>query len=154
MTEELKLKDVLGAIDLDAKDLWDQLTPEQKKQVNFFLLNRYMSVAKGKREVVEHHVLLTNELYNKNLFLLLNKHPKLLWQLLCSCSHESKSIQWHEYIKLGATKNKKEQFIADQFPTMKDSDIELLAALSTDKELKEYAQDLGWDKKAINGLKF
>jgi hypothetical protein len=36
---------------------------------------------------------------------------------------------------------------------MKRSDIATLAAISTDKEIKQYCEDLGWDKKAINGIK-
>jgi hypothetical protein len=36
---------------------------------------------------------------------------------------------------------------------MKHNDIETLAAITTDKEIKEYCQDLGWDKKQIAELK-
>jgi hypothetical protein len=36
---------------------------------------------------------------------------------------------------------------------MKLSDIETLAAITTDKEIKEYAKDLGWDKKQIADIK-
>jgi hypothetical protein len=36
---------------------------------------------------------------------------------------------------------------------MKHNDIETLATITTDKEIKEYCADLGWDKKEINGLK-
>jgi hypothetical protein len=36
---------------------------------------------------------------------------------------------------------------------MKRTDVETLAAISTDKEIKQYCEDLGWDKKAINGIK-
>jgi hypothetical protein len=37
---------------------------------------------------------------------------------------------------------------------MKMSDVETLAVITTDKEIKEYAKDLGWDKKQINAIKF
>ena len=40
-----------------------------------------------------------------------------------------------------------------QFPNMKMADIETLAAITTEEEIKEYAQALGWDKKQINAIK-
>ena len=82
MADKLPLKDILGAIDMNAKEVWDELTDEQRKSVSFFLLNRYCSVVKGKRESQELAVFKTNEYYNKNYFTVA-KHQKLLWQLLC-----------------------------------------------------------------------
>jgi hypothetical protein len=70
------------------------------------------------------------------------------------CSHESKKTYFHEWISLKKQKNKKEEFLAELFPNMKMSDIETLAVITTDKEIKEYAKDLGWDKKQINAIKF
>jgi predicted CopG family antitoxin len=60
---------------------------------------------------------------------------------------------FHEWIPLKKQKNKKIDFLAELFPTMKMADVETLAAITTDKEIKEYARDLGWDKKQIHGLK-
>ena len=87
---KLKLNEILASVDMNAKHLWAELTDEQRKSVVFFTLNRYISSVQGSREEKEHFVLLGNERFNKNLFLLLNKHNKLLWQLACSCGHESK----------------------------------------------------------------
>ena len=61
MADKLPLKDILGAIDMNAKEVWDELTDEQRKAVSFFLLNRYCSVVKGKREAQELAVFKTNE---------------------------------------------------------------------------------------------
>jgi hypothetical protein len=36
---------------------------------------------------------------------------------------------------------------------MTRADVETLAAITTAKEIKKYCEDLGWDKKAINGIK-
>jgi hypothetical protein len=152
-TTKLKLNEVLAAVDMNAKHLWDELSDEQKKSVVFFTLNRYISNVKGSREDNEHFVLLGNERFNKNLFLLLNKHPKLLWQLACSCGHESKKIYFHQWLKLLKEKNKKEQFLEDLFPNMKKNDVKTLAAITTDKEIKEYCKELGWDKKQLGEIK-
>ena len=151
---KLDIKDVMAAIDTDSKGVWDELTPEEQKEVVFFILNRWTSNVSGSRELKEHYLLLVNHRYNKNLFpLLTGKHHKLLWQLLCSCSHEKKQIQQHNWLAVKKAKNKKEEWLAEQFPTMKYSDIETLAVITTDAEIKEYAAGLGWDKKAISAIK-
>ena len=36
-----------------------------------------------------------------------------------------------------------------RFPNMKEDEVDLLAKLSTTKELKQYAEDLGMDKKDV-----
>lgn len=149
-------KDMIPAIDLGVKELWDAVTDDGRKEIkgDFWNLNRYISsVNSSNRELQEHYLLAVNEFYNKN-WNDIQKHPKLVWQTLCVCSHESKKKHFHEWIPLKKEKNKKEEFLAEQFPNMKRDDIETLAAITTDKEIKQYCTDLGWDKKEINGLKF
>jgi hypothetical protein len=65
MQKKLPLKDVLAAIDLNAKNVWDELSDEERKQVSFYLLNRYVSSVKGQRDKAELAVFKTNEYYNK-----------------------------------------------------------------------------------------
>ena len=150
---KLKLNEILAAVDMDAKYLWNDLTEEQRKSVVFFTLNRYISNVNGNRELQEHYALLANERFNKNLFDLLNKHPKLLWQLACSCAHESKDINFHPWLKVKKEKNKKEEFLAKLFPNMKRDDLITLSEISSVQEIKKYCESLGWDKKDINAIK-
>jgi len=72
MQNKLPLKDILAAIDMGAKNVWDELSDDERKQISFYLLNRYASVVKGKREAQELAVFKTNEYYNKTILLLLN----------------------------------------------------------------------------------
>lgn len=149
-------KEIIPAVDLDFKDLWDAATDEGRKEIkgDFWNLNRYISSVKSSnRELQEHYLLTVNEYYNKN-WNAIQKHPKLVWQTLCICSHPSKKPQFHEWIPLKKAKNKKVEFLAELFPNMKISDVETLAAIITDKEIKQHCESLGWDKKEINGLKF
>lgn len=154
MADEFKLKDILASVDLDGKEVWDELTEEQKKSVVFFTLNRYVSSVKGSRELQEHYLVVTNERFNKNLYQIMSKHPKLCWQLACSCSHESRKIHFHEWLGLKREKDKKLDFLMQLFPDTKISDLETLSATTTTAEIKKYCEDLGWDKKQINGIKF
>ena len=70
------------------------------------------------------------------------------------CSHPTKKTYFHEWIPLKKAKNKKVEFLAELFPNMKISDVETLATIITDKEIKQHCESLGWDKKEINGIKF
>jgi hypothetical protein len=148
-------KEVIPAIDQDGKDIWDMLSDDQRKEVqaSFWSLNRYISSVKSRDATTqEHFVEAVNLFYNKNWFAL-QKHPKLLWMLLCMCSDENKKQHFHEYIPLKKEKDKKMELLLELFPNTKRSDIETLAAVTTDKEIKQYCENLGWDKKQINGLK-
>lgn len=151
MSNKLELKDILGALDLGAKEVWDEFTDEQKKSVAFFLLNRYMSAVRStNRDVLEHHVLAVNEYFNKH-FYVLSKHHKLLWQLLAICSHESKKIMFHEWIghkkKTGSGKVLKN--LMDIYPNVKKDELEMLAQLTSEKELKELYRKHGLEESEI-----
>lgn len=148
-------KDMIPAVDMGLKELWDAASEEGRKEIkgDLWNLNRYISNVKtSNRELQEHFLLTVNEFYNKD-WANISKHPKLQWLTLCMCSHESKKTQFHEWLPVKREKNKKEEFLAELFPNMKRADIETLAAITTDKEIKQYCEGLGWDKKEINGIK-
>jgi hypothetical protein len=143
MTNKLPLKDILGAIDMGAREVWDELDDEQKKSVSFYLLNRYCSVVKGKREAQELAVFKTNEYYNKHYFTLA-KHQKLLWQLLCLTSNAEKKIQYHEWIgykKKGASTSKLGKELEKIFPNMKTDEIQMLVDMNSKKEVEKYIEE-------------
>ena len=48
--QKLPIKDILAAIDMGAKNVWDEINDEERKQVSFWLLNRYVSSVKGDRD--------------------------------------------------------------------------------------------------------
>lgn len=148
-------KDMIPAVDLKLPELWDATTDEGRKEIknDLWNLNRYISNVKGApRAVQEHYIEMVNQVYNKN-WAQLNHHPKLAWMLLCMCGYGDGKTYFHEYIALKKTKNKKEELLAEFFPNMKIADVETLASITTDKEIKEYCRDLGWDQKQINELK-
>ena len=146
---------IIPSVDLGFKGLWEETTEEGQKEIkgDLWTLNRYISNVKtGNREHQEHFLLTTNEFYNKN-WNDIAKHPKLQWLTLTLCSHESKQTFFHEWLSLKKEKNKKEEFLAELFPNTKLADITTMAAITTDKEIKEYCASLGWDKKQIAAIK-
>ena len=44
---KLPIKDILAAIDMNAKSVWKELSEEERKTVSFWLLNRYVSAVQG-----------------------------------------------------------------------------------------------------------
>jgi hypothetical protein len=156
MTEKIALKEKILAVDLGAKNLWDDIDDDQRKALKseLWILNRYISNAKtSNREHAEHFVLTVNEYFNKHWFTL-QKHPKLMWQLLCLCNWDGNKTFYHEWLALGKkTKNSKRvKLLEDVYPNMKQDELELLAEISTNDELKELARELGWTDKEIKDL--
>lgn len=153
MTDKIELKDKLAAVDMNYKGLWDEITDEQRKALKneFFILNRYISnVNSGKRDLQEHYVLTVNEYFNKH-WNVLQKHPKLLWQLLCMCGHESQQIYFHQWIgfKKKQGNNKLAKFLLEIYPNKKQDEIDMLSQLMTTAEAKKLAQTHGYDDKQI-----
>ena len=145
---KLPVKDILAAIDMGASSVWDELSDEEKKQVNFWLLNRYVSSVKGNREAQELAVFKTNEYYNKNWNELGTRHPKLQWQLLCQAGNTG-NIEYHQWIgfKKKTGNNNAVKLLQQIYPNMKQDEVELLAGLSTKKELKQLAEEHNIDVK-------
>lgn len=154
--EKVELGEKLAAVDLGAKSLWDELDETNQKSLKneLFILNRFISTVSGQsREVQEHYVSAVNELYNKH-WNTLQKHPKLLWQLLCMCSYGDQRVYSHRYIKFkkktGNTKRLK--FLLQIYPNRKQDELEMLAELMELKEFKELARNLGYSDKEIKDL--
>jgi|TARA_A200000159_G_scaffold97643_1_gene90467 hypothetical protein len=155
-TNKLPLKDILAAIDMNAKNVWDELSDDERKQVSFYLLNRYVSAIKGKTEDKQLQIFKTNQYYNKNFFTLSSKHKKLLWYLLCMTANTSKSIRYHEWIgykqKVSNSTAKAIKFLEKLYPTKKQDELKLLATINTTKELKQLAEDMGMPKEQIKKI--
>jgi len=102
-------KDMIPAVDMGLKELWEAATEDGRKEIkgDLWNLNRYISSVKGSnKELQEHYLMTVNEFYNKD-WANIAKHPKLQWLTLTMCSHESKKPQFHEWIPLKKEKDKK-----------------------------------------------
>ena len=154
MSEKVELKEKLAAVDQNVRELWDAMDADQQKALKseFYILNRYVSNVQGqKREVQEHFVLTVNEFFNKN-WNSIQKHPKLLWQLLCMCSYNGDTVFFHQWLgnkKKSGNGGKKVKFLEEIYPTRKMDELELLAELSTDKDLKDLGRKYGMDEATL-----
>jgi hypothetical protein len=154
MSEKIELKEKLAAVDQNVRELWDAMDVEQQKALKneFFILNRYISSGgTTNREIQEHFILTVNEYFNKN-WNLLQKHPKLMWMLLCMCSYNGEKVFWHEWIgykKKTGTNSKKVKFLEELYPNKKRDEVEMLSKLMADKEIKDLARKYGMDEATI-----
>lgn len=156
MSEKIELKEKILAVDLGAKNLWDDMDDEQRKALKneLWILNRYISNVKSSdREQQEHFVLMVNEIYNKHWFDL-QKHPKLQWMLLCLCSWDKQKTFYHEWIALGKSKtnNKRKKLLEEVYPHYNDNDIETLLKVNSDTDIRNLAREMGWSEKDAKAL--
>lgn len=126
---------------MNAKNIYNELDDSEKKQVAFWLLNRYMASVQGNREKQELAVFKTNEYYNKNYNEIQSKHKNLLWQLLCISGNTGK-IEYHPWIgfKKKGSSNNNIKTLEKLYPNMKQDELELLATMYTTKEIKEIVE--------------
>ena len=151
--EKLPIKEILSWIDNGYKDIWNQLEDDHKKQISFWLLNRYVASVNGSREKQELAVFKTNEYYNKHFNTIgvgkESGHQQLMWQLLCMSGSTGKN-EFHPWIgfkKKSGDNGKAIKLLEQIYPNMKSDEVELLARLSTKKELKQLAEEHGIDVK-------
>ena len=151
--EKLAIKEILSWIDNDEKDIWNHLEDEHKKQISFWLLNRYVASIQGNREKQELAIFKTNEYYNMHFNTIgvgkENGHQKLMWQLLCMSGATGKN-EFHPWIgfkKKTGGNDKAVKLLEQIHPNMKTDEVELLAGLYTKKELKQLAEEHDIDVK-------
>lgn len=75
-----------------------------------------------------------------------------MWMLLCMCSWDGNTRFYHEWVghkKKTGSDSKKVKFLAEIYPQKKMDEIELLAKLTTDKELKDLAKRYGMEDSVI-----
>ena len=136
---KLPLNTVLAAIDKKDYGFYDRLTPEHQKQLAPFLLNRYVSLVKGSSELQAYYLMAGNQRVNCTYFELA-RHPKLVWQLLCTVS-PGMGTQFHQWVghkqKDKNNSSKKRKQIADLHPLAKTDELSILVNMYTDKDLKE-----------------
>ena len=143
LPDKLPLNNILNALDKKDMGFYDRLSAEHRKQLSPFLLNRYMSIVRGKEELHAYYLMATNQRVNKNYFDLA-KHPKLVWQLLCTVS-PGMGNQYHQWIgfKKKTSDNKTRKILEQLYPNAKHDELDLLAKTMSTKDIKKLVQEHG-----------
>ena len=138
-----ELRNGLKAVDFRNKDYYDRIDDHERSLYSPFMLRRYASSVSSKDQFfVEHYVEMINECVNKNLFTLSSKHKKLCWILTSMCG--ALQQQFHPWIKpMKRVQNKTLKQLLTIYPNMKESDLETLDKIITDKEFEELLEEHG-----------
>ena len=144
MSDKLNISNEMRMFDRKVRSFYDDLTPEEKKKFSNYLMIRWGSSVEGSRDLQEFYVIATNERLNKHFFDL-GKHPKLQWLLATTVSPDLGTPR-HTWIapkkkEKGASAMRKK--LAELYPHLKDDEIDLLAKITNEKELKAYVRDHG-----------
>jgi hypothetical protein len=143
----LDIKRELEAVDLRNYDFYDKLSDQEKKEFSPYVLMRYVSNVQGDTDIQEWFLETTNELVNKDHWVLSKNHKGLLWKLFAGCGAGVKT--YHPYLKAGTKEKaiKIEKLLADIYPAAKLADIKMLAKMMTKKDKDELFDKMGFDKK-------
>ena len=148
MSDKLNIANEMKMFDRKVRTFYDDLTDEEKKKFSNYLMIRWGSAVDGSRELQEYYLIATNQRLNKHFFAI-NKHPKLQW-LSATTVSPGLGAQRHSWIapkKKEGNSNAMRKQLAELFPNMKSSDLDLLCAITDKKELTQYLKDHGQDTK-------
>ena len=146
--DKLNIANEMREFDLKNQNFYCDLTDEEKKKFSNFLMIRWGSSVQGPRDLQEFYLISTNERLNKHFFSI-NKHPQLQW--LCASSvSPGMGTHRHQWIapkkKIVGESSVKKQ-LAELFPNIKADEIEVMAAVNTQKEITAYLKELGQEVK-------
>ena len=150
-SSQLYIGNEMAAYDRKDRDYYDKFTDEEKKQFSTYLMLRYGASVGGNKDLQAYYLMATNKYVNKYFFDL-NKHTKLQW-LMCTTVSPNMGNQFHYWLaskkKEGKSTNKLRKVVAELYPNMKSDEMDMFLEMNTEKEIKEYCKELGWDDKRI-----
>ena len=147
--DKLSIGNEMAQFDSKNRMFFDELTDEERKKFSPFLMIRYGSSVSGNRDLQEFYLIATNERLNKKFFAVnTTQHKKLQWLMATTVSPGLGNFR-HNWIaprkkEPGAGSMRKQ--LADLFPHLKDDEIDLLAQITTKKEIDIYLRELGQEK--------
>ena len=150
MSDKLNIANEMKMFDCKNRAFYDQLDDEERKKFSPFLMIRWGSAVEGSRELQEFYVIATNERLNKHFFNISTaKHKKLQWLLATTVSPDL-GTQRHNWIapkKKDATLTGKRKQLAEIYPHLKDDEINVLAEITSQKEINEHLKKFGEESK-------
>lgn len=144
MTDKLGINNEMAQLDTKNRAFYDELDEEERKKFSTYLMMKYSANVEGSADLQAWYLLASNERVNINFFDL-SKHPKLQW-LLCTSVSPGMGKQRHYWLngkKKEGSNTKTVKFLTKIYSTLKIDEIELMAQLNSDKEIKELAKNLG-----------
>jgi hypothetical protein len=148
--DKLSIANEMAEFDNKNRLFFDELSEEERKKFSPFLMIRYGSSVSGSRDLQEFYLIAVNERLNRHFFNVnTTQHKKLQW-LMATTVSPGMGVFRHNWIaprkkEPGAGSVRKQ--LAELFPDYRDDELDLLAKITTKKELDTYMQELGQEKK-------
>lgn len=147
MTNKLELSDILSALDKKDIHYFSQLTVDEQKQIQPFVLMRFLTGTYNKEQVV-----VVNEFVNPYVFNM-NNHKDLLWKLLTVCTTgKQQRYFWNKPLLSRSTKPTAINIIQEYFGYNKQDAMSASTILSSD-DVIQMAEELGWQDDEINKVR-
>ena len=148
MSDKLNIANEMRMFDRKVRTFYDDLTAEEKKKFSNYLMIRWGSAVEGSRELQEFYVIATNERLNKHFFDVA-KHPKLQW-LMATAVSPGLGTHRHPWIapkkkQSGASARRRQ--LAEMYPHYKDDELDVMMAITTQKDIDQYFAAAGQDRK-------
>ena len=143
--DKLSIQNEMSQFDKKNRDFYDSLTEEERKKFSTYLMVRWGSSVNGSTDLQHFYLVATNERLNKHFFTL-HKHPKLQWLMATTVSPNLGNMRhnWISPKKKEPTPHKK--MLKELYPNMKEDEIDLMAELNTEKDVKALLKRMGNDK--------
>jgi hypothetical protein len=148
MSDRLHIGNEMRQLDIKNRNFYDELDSDERKKFSTFLMLRWSSCVEGSQELQEYYVQSCNHYLNKHFFTL-SRHPKLQW-LCATAISPGLGTPRHNWIapkKKEAGLGAKRKALMEIFPHYKDDEIDVMAEISTQKEIDAYNREAGRDKK-------
>ena len=144
--DKLNIKNEMAEFDRKNRNFYDELSDEERKKFSPYLMIRWGSSVGGSADMQAYYLMSCNEKLNKHFFdINTTQHKKLQW-LMATTVSPGMGNQYHQWIapkKKTGPDNKAVKFLREQYPHLKDDDLQLLANINDKTELKEYAHQMG-----------
>ena len=142
MSDKLNIANEMRELDRKNRQFYDDLTPEERKKFSTFLMIRWGSAVDGSSELQQYYVQSVNHYLNRHFFSM-SRHPKLQW-LMATAASPGLGTPRHQWISTKkGTGNAKIKQLKTLFPTLRDDELQVMAAITDDKTLKQYQKDHG-----------
>jgi hypothetical protein len=148
MSDRLNIANEMRMFDRKVRSFYDDLTAEERKKFSNYLMIRWGSSVEGSRELQEFYVISCNERLNKHFFNVA-KHPRLQWLMATTVSPDMGTPRhpWIAPRKKEAGLSAKRKALIAMYPTYKDDEIDVMAQITTQKEIDAYNRAAGNEKK-------
>lgn len=144
--DKLNIKNEMVQFDRKNRAFYDELTDEERKKFSPYLMIRWGSSVNGSSDLQAYYLMSTNERLNRNFFdVNATQHKKLQW-LLATTVSPNMGNQYHQWIapkKKEGSDNKAVKYLREQYPHLKEDEIQLMAKLNSKDDLKAHARANG-----------